>query len=399
MPRLERWLVALLAVMIVLTVALVVAGPWLERQAAAPERELVPGQTETMPARVVEVVEEGTMELGGGMEHPYQRLLLRVEGGSLAGQEIVVEEGVVNIIGQQRLFHPGDRIYLERAVGPEGERFYISDYRRTGPLLWIVALFAGLVLLVGRGKGLRSLGGTLFSIIVIFVLIVPQIIAGRDPVAVSIAGSVLLLAVSNYLIYGWNPKTHAAMMGMVVSLLLTGLLAWLFVGWTRLSGLSAEESSYLIMEIGPQVDLRGLILAGIIIGALGVLDDVCVGQASAVFELVSARPDLGWADLFRHSLNIGRDHIAAMVNTLFLAYVGASMPLIVVFTIYQEPLWRRLNREPIAEEVIRTLVGSVGLVLAVPLTGFIASLMARWAARAEGQEAVSQGEESNDNAI
>jgi uncharacterized membrane protein len=255
---------------------------------------------------------------------------------------------------------------------------------RTWPLVWIAALFVGLVVLVGRGKGLRSLTGTLFSLLAIFLFILPQIVAGRDPVLVSIVGSVALLAVPTYLTYGWNPKAHAAMIGMMISLVLTGVLAWLFVGWTRLTGISAEESSYLVIELGPGINLRGLVLGGVIIGSLGVLDDICVGQASAIFELVNANRELGWKELFRRSLNIGRDHIAAMVNTLLLAYVGASLPLMLVFTIYQEPIWRRINREPIAEEIVRTLVGSVGLILAVPITGLVASLLARWMVRREG---------------
>jgi uncharacterized membrane protein len=383
MSQLERFFLVGLIVLIGLAVLIVFIVPRLEPQSPPPEQTLAPGETETLPARVVEILEEGSVDLGGGSAQPYQRLLLYVESGSLAGEEIVVEEGTVNIISQDRLYHPGDRVYVQRAVGPNGDRFYVSDFVRTTPLLLSAALFLGLVALVGRGRGVRSLSGTLFSLVVIFFVILPQIIAGRDPVLVSIAGSVVLLAVSTYLVYGWNPKAHAAVIGMMVSLVLTGGLAWLFVSWTRLTGLSVEEGAYLVMELGPGVDLRGLVLGGIIIGSLGVLDDVCVGQASAVFELVNANRDLGWRELFRSSLNIGRDHIAAMVNTLLLAYVGASMPLMLVFTIYQEPIWRRINREPIAEEIVRTLVGSVGLVLAVPITGLIASLMARWAVRRE----------------
>jgi uncharacterized membrane protein len=146
------------------------------------------------------------------------------------------------------------------------------------------------------------------------------------------------------------------------------------------------------MELGPDIDLKGFLLGGIIIGSLGVLDDICVGQASAVFELVNANRDLGWRSLFRSSLNIGRDHIAAMVNTLLLAYVGASMPLMLAFVVYNEPLWRRINREPIAEEIVRTMVGSVGLILAVPITGLIASLLARWAVRREAMKHAEAGD-------
>ena len=386
MSRLERFFVVGLGVLVVLAAAVIVVAPRLGRRGAPPEQSLAPGQTETMPARVVEVLEEGTIDLGAGSSQPYQRLLVRVESGSLAGQEVVVEEGTVNLISQERLFRPGDRVYLERTVGPEGDRFYISDFVRTGPLLWIGALFAGLVVLVGRGKGLRSLAGTLFSLVVIFAVILPLIMAGRDPVWVSIAGSIVLLGVSTYLVYGWTYKAHAAVVGMMLSLVLTGVLAWLFVGWSRLTGLS-EEAGFLVMALGPGINLQGLVLGGIIIGSLGVLDDICVGQASAVFELVNANRDLGWRALFRSSLNIGRDHIAAMVNTLLLAYVGASMPLMLAFTIYQEPIWRRINREPIAEEIVRTLVGSVGLILAVPITGLIASLLARWTVRREAARA------------
>ena len=387
--RLERLLLAGVGILVIAAIAIVVVGPRLASSPPPAEEALAPGETETMPARVIEVLEEGATELGEGSWHPYQRLLVRVESGSLAGQEIVVEEGTVNIISQDRLFGAGDRVYLERTAGADGDRFYISDFVRTGPLLWIVALFAGLVVLVGRSTGLRAIGGTIFSLAVVFVFILPQIVAGRDPVGVSILGAALVLAVSTFLVYGWNPKSCAAVVGMMLSLALTGVLAWLFVAWARLTGLT-EEAGFLVFELGPGINLRGLVLGGIIIGSLGVLDDICVGQASSVFELVNANRGLTWRELFRSSLNIGRDHIAAMVNTLLLAYVGASMPLMLAFMIYQEPVWRRINREPVAEEIVRALVGSVGLVLAVPITGVVASLLARWTVQREAARVQSR---------
>ncbi|MBN1180110.1 MAG: YibE/F family protein [Anaerolineae bacterium] len=392
MPSLNQFLDRFFAIGLVLLLGLVVlfilVAPLLEPGDTGVSAEpLAPGERETLTARVVAVLEEGTIDLGGDMAHPYQRLRLLVERGSLAGQEIEVEEGTINIVSEDRLFAPGDRVYVERVGGMGRDMFYISDAVRTQPLILIGGIFLALVLAVGGRKGLRSILGTLFSLLVIFAFIIPQILAGRDPVAVSVIGAVVLLAVSTYLVYGWNPKAHAAVAGMVLSLILTGVLAWLFVSWTRLTGLSSEETSYLVMELGGGVNMRGLILGGIIIGSLGVLDDICVGQASAVFELVNANRALTWRELFRSSLNIGRDHIAAMVNTLLLAYVGASFPLMLVFTIYQEPLMRRINREPIAEEIVRTLVGSVGLVMAVPITGLIASLLARWAVEREAKSA------------
>ena len=380
MSNLERFSLAALGILVVVATAVVIIGP-LRRSRSVTEEPPAQDGRETMPARVIAILEEGTFELGGGSTQPYQKLLLRVEGGSLAGQEIAVEEGTINIISQDRLFHPGDRVYVERVPGRDEDRYYISDFIRTWPLFWITGLFLALVVLVGRGRGLRSLGGTIFSLAVIFVFVLPQIIAGRDPVGISILGAITLLSVSTFLVYGWNPKAYAAVIGMMLSLVLTGTMAWLFVRWSRLTGMGVEESAYLVMELGSGINLRGLVLGGIIIGSLGVLDDICIGQSSAIFELANLNRDLGWQDLFRSGLNIGRDHIAAMVNTLMLAYVGASMPLMLVFSIYREPIWRRINREPIAEEIVRTMVGSAGLVLAVPITGLVASLIARWVIR------------------
>jgi uncharacterized membrane protein len=409
MSKLERYFIGGIIALMVLAVAAIILGRWLVKPTAPPEEPLSPNapqiESETMTARVVDILEEGVKEPGG---YPYQRVLLYVEDGSLGGQEIEIEEGTVNIISSERLFDVGDRVLLlrdETCVAQAGqetcyEHIYIADFVRTTPLLWIVAFFVGLVLLVGRGRGLRSLAGTLLSLLVIFFFILPMIKAKYDPVMVSVLGASILLLASTYVVYGWNYKAHAAVLGMILSLVMTWGLAALFVSWTHLTGMGQpEEASYLALELGTDLSFRGLVLAGIIIGALGVLDDVCVGQASAVFELVNANRDLGWVDLFRSSLNIGRDHIAAMVNTLLLAYVGASLPLMLVFTIYTEPLWYRINREPITEEIVRTLVGSLGLMLAVPITGLIASLIARWAVRQEEGRAVSNEPVADDVVI
>jgi uncharacterized membrane protein len=387
--KLEHVLLGALVVLVALAVVIVIVAPQRRSQSLSTEStdaSLMPGETETMVAIVIEVLDEGTVELRGGGLQPYQRLLVRVESGSLAGQEIAVAEGTVNIISHERLFDVGDRVFLERAMGPDGDRLYISDIVRLQPLVLLVGLFVTVVVLVGRGKGLRSLGGTLFSLVVVFAFIVPQIVAGRDPVLVGVAGSIVLLAVSNYLIYGLNHRAHAAVAGMVLSLVLTGLLAWLSVGWVRLTGLAAEEHAFLVLELGPDINLHGLLLGGIIIGSIGALDDVCVGQVSVVFELIDTDPNLEWRTLFSRAYRVGRDHIAAMVNALVLAYAGTSLPLILAFTLYPESLWQRINREPIAEEIVRTMVGSIGLILAAPITSLVASLLAhRVAQRKEAQ--------------
>ena len=339
------------------------------------------GTFTTLRAVVVAVEEEGVRTGEDGLEHPYQKLRLRLVSGDRAGEEMTVEQGLLITTTVEGLFQAGDEVYLEQTHAPEGERFLVADYVRTRPLLLIGGLFVGLVVLVSGGKGVRSLVGTCLSILVIFAFIVPQIVAGHDPLLISLVGAVFLITTSTYLTFGWNLKAHAAVMGMMVSLAGTGVLASVFLDLTRLSGLSSEESTYLLMELGSEANLKGILLGGIIIGALGVLDDICVGQASSVFELASANRDLSGFELFRRGLNIGRDHISAAVNTLVLAYAGAAMPLFLVFTLYQEPLLRRLSREPVTEEIVRSLVGSIGLVIAVPATNLIASLLAQWQSR------------------
>jgi uncharacterized membrane protein len=252
----------------------------------------------------------------------------------------------------------------------------MSDFVRTGPLLWLTLLFVGATLLLSGWQGLRSLLGMGISLAVIVGFIVPQILQGRAPLLVAILGSVVMMGISLYLVYGWTRKTHVAVAGLFLSLVLTGLLAVLFVNWTRLSGFGAEEAGFLQVA-GVQLDTRGLLLAGIIIGTLGALDDLAVGQLSAIFELSYANAQLGWRALYRHGMTIGRDHIAAMVNTLFLAYTGAALPLVLLFSVYTETLGITLNRELLAEEIVRTLVGSLGLLAGVPLTSLIAALVAR----------------------
>jgi uncharacterized membrane protein len=173
---------------------------------------------------------------------------------------------------------------------------------------------------------------------------------------------------------GWALKTHAALLGVCITLILTGALAAFAVNLSRLSGFGSEDAMFL-QTAGASVNLRGLLLAGIIVGTLGVLDDVIVGQASAVMELAKANPAWDWRELYLRAMNIGQDHIAATVNTLVLAYVGAAMPMFLLFQLYPEPWTQTLNREIVAEEIVRTLVGSLGLIAAVPITTFIASVL------------------------
>lgn len=346
-------------------------------------RTLAAGESETLRARVIEVVEEGTITQAE-FEQPYQRLRLRFSGGPLRGQEVEVEHGLLGLTSQSRIFHTGDRVLVEHTRTVDGEDlFAVTDYIRSGPLLWLTVLFIAATLLLSGWQGVRSLVGMGVSLAVIAGFIVPQILVGHDPVTVAILGSIVMMGVSLYLVYGWQRKTHVAVAGLFLSVILTGLLATWFVGWARLSGYGAEEAGFLQVA-GAQLDLQGLLLAGILIGTLGALDDVAINQSSAIFELSRANPTLGWRALFHHGMVIGRDHIAAMVNTLLLAYAGVALPLLLLLSVHTEPLGTTLNREVIAEEIVRTLVGSMGLLAGVPLTTLIATLVAGH--RASGQD-------------
>ncbi len=340
------------------------------------EGGLAPGESEILRARVMEVLEETTINQGE-FSQPYQRLRLRITSGALAGQEVEVEHGLLVLTNQSRLFRAGNRVLVEHTGTVDGgATFLVTDYVRTGPLLWLTALFVAATILLSGWQGVRSLVGMGVSLVIIVGFIVPQILQGRPPVLVAILGSVVMMGISLYLVYGWQGKTHVAVAGLFVSLVLTGVLAIWFVNSTRLSGFGAEEAGFLQIA-GVKLNTQGLLLAGIMIGTLGALDDIAVGQASAIFELSKANPDLGWRPLFRHGMSIGRDHIAAMVNTLLLAYVGAALPLVLLLSVYSEPLGITLNREIIAEEIVRTLVGSLGLLAGVPLTSLIAASVAR----------------------
>jgi len=228
---------------------------------------------------------------------------------------------------------------------------------------------------MGRWKGLGSLIALGISMIMITRYIIPHILGGEDPVKVSLIGSVILLAVTLYLTYGWNLKTHASVLSIMLALLLTGALSLLFVYLARLTGYGDENAMYLMQASSIQIDPRGLLLGGMIIGALGVLDDLVTSQSAAVVEIHDANPSLGFRRTFQKAMRVGQDHVAATVNTLVLAYTGASLPLLLIFTLGNGNYGFLINSEFLAEEIVRTLVGSLGLIAAVPISTLIASVL------------------------
>ena len=298
---------------------------------------------------------------------------VRILSGPTEGEELVLD--VVSTPVQP--FPDGGRIVLSYDPGAEaGQQYAFADVERTRPLILLGVLFAAAVIALGRFTGARALLGLGLSLLVITGFVLPALIAGSDALLVALAGSAVVMFAVLYLAHGVNVQTSIAVLGTLTSLTLTVLLAQLFVGVTELTGLGSDETSLLSATVG-ELDLRGLLLAGIVIGSLGVLDDVTVTQAAAVWELHLAKPAASARELYRSGIRIGRDHIAATVNTLVLAYVGASLPLLVVYELAGSGLRDVLTSEVVAQEVVRTLVGSLGLVAAVPVTTLLAALTVR----------------------
>ena len=257
---------------------------------------------------------------------------------------------------------------------PPELRYQFVDFDRSIVLWLIAALFAVAVVGLGRLRGLAALGGLAASVVIIVWYVIPAIVAGRDPVLVAMIGAVAIGLIALYLAHGFNDLTHAATVGTVAALALTTALSAITVAAARFTGFVDDDSfTVALAGIG---DVQGLVLAGIVLGSLGALDDVTVTQASTVWELRSAAPDLDQSGLFSAGLRVGRDHIASTVNTLLLAYAGASMPLLLRLALSRQPIGVSLNSEAIATEVVRTLVGSIGLVMAVPITTWLAARLA-----------------------
>lgn len=272
---------------------------------------------------------------------------------------------------------PGEKILLAKDTldGFAGQPYYITDRFRLPVLLFMVLLFVAVAVIFGRMRGLTSIIGLGVSIGVLGWYVVPQILNGADPLTVCLVGATTIAIVSLYLAHGFNKRTTIAVLGTLISLALSVALAVIFVSASRLIGLATEESFALETSRNIVLNLRGILLGSIIIGALGVLDDVTIGQSATISELKQANPDFDFGELYRRGMSVGREHIASLINTLFLAYAGVALPLILYLVAFQNgvPLWLSVNGEPIAEEIVRTMVGSIGIVLAVPITTLIAA--------------------------
>jgi uncharacterized membrane protein len=262
--------------------------------------------------------------------------------------------------------------YAEKA--PRDLQYSVVDTNRDVPMVLLAGLFALVVVLVGRLRGVLALVGLVISFAVLTLFILPAILQGSNPLVVAVVGGSAIMLATLYLCHGLSARTSVAVLGTLVSLLLIGLLGSLFIDWAQLTG-NTDDQTGLVHGLYPGIEIQGLLLAGVLIGSLGVLDDVTVTQTSAVWELREADPGASWRRLYRSAMRIGRDHIASVVNTLVLAYAGAALPLMLLFSIARSDVSMVATSEVVAEEIVRTLIGSIGLVASVPVTTLLAALV------------------------
>ena len=355
----------------------------LAQESSLPSEELTfqpltgeKSQAELMRGEVVAITESGTDFLLDDLV-PYQILEVEITKGDKTGQRLEINNSASmgsTVDLQYEEYEVGDKVKISVMPGMDGEPVYsLAGRVKFDGLLLLTVLFLAVVLVVGRVWGALSLVGMGVSFLVIFRIIIPLIIRGTDPVVAALIGSLIIIPTTFYISHGFNSKTHVGVAATMIALIVTGLLAIYFVDLTHLTGFASEEAGFLQVERQGTIDIRGLLLAGIIIGTLGVLDDVTVGQASVVQQLKKSKPDSSMRELFTQGMKVGQDHISSMVNTLVLVYSGSALPLLLLFYDENQSFLDIIEFELISEEIVRMLVGSIGLVAVAPLATWLAA--------------------------
>lgn len=327
-------------------------------------------------AKVTEILKTKTTTLPDNNTTKQQNIKLITTNADYVNKEIIFygisDYDVVN----KNIYTVGDTVLVAAVYNHNNEvDYYITDFVRTKSIKTLFFLFLLTLVVIGRWKGLRSIISLGVSFFIIMKFIIPKILAGSNPILITLFGSLLIFTIVIYLTEGIKPISHISIISVGISLSITIFLSWLFVEAARLSGLSSEETGSILNIANTTINFKGLLLAGIIIGALGVLDDVVIAQAAAVEEIHKANTNLTNKDLFKRAYRIGVSHISSMTNTLFLAYTGVSLPLIILFTSGESAFTdftQIINNEEIATEIVRTLAGSIGLILAVPIATAVA---------------------------
>lgn len=323
-------------------------------------------------ATVVEVVSEKKIFIDEKNFY-IQELLIKLNDTQEL-KELTVGSEFQPLNESQRLQLGSTIVVSEQQYTETETALVLNDIYRI-PVLFILAVgFGILVIVVGGRKGAFSIAGMVFSLFVLVSFIVPHILAGENPFFVTMVGATVTSVVIMYVSHGFKRQTHLALVSMLLCLLFAALLSSWAVQFGNLLGLGSEEALFLQFGSAENINLQGLLLAGILLGVLGILDDITLSQTAVIEQLKAVNSKISFIELYTRSLEVGKDHVASLVNTLVFAYAGTSLPLFLLFTLYRtQPAWVVINSELIAEELVRTLVGSMALVLAVPITSLIAA--------------------------
>lgn len=327
--------------------------------------------------RVVQIIEQGETKVLD-TQQPFQKVKVRILNGDSKDNELIVSHGTEFTITKDQLVTLGEDVVVSVDTNEQGEETYrITDKYRIPELIGISLLFLLVVIIFSGKQGMGAIIGLLLSALVILQFVVPQILAGREPVTISIIGACFILVATMYLAHGVKASTTIALLSTAVTLAISGIISFVAVNALGLTGIGSEEAYMLKLGAFPELNLKGLLLGGMILGILGILDDVTTSQVAAVFAIDRENQKLTMRQLIERGLVIGREHIAALVNTLVLAYAGVSFPLFIFFVLnpLNQPVWVLFNSEFMTEEIVRTLSGSFGLVLGVP----ISTIFAAWA--------------------
>lgn len=329
-------------------------------------------------AEILEIIEEEEKKGDDGRIINQQNVRLLGLEKDFKDKEIIFT-GIGNIeVLENKIYKEGQKVFVLASWDQteNSYNYYITDYSRKNILIIIGSLFFLLLILVGKFKGLRSVISLFLTFLIIIFFIVPKILSGSNPVFITSIGSFLILLFIVYLTEGFNAKSHISALSIFLSLSLVIGLSWFFIGLAKLSG-AFNEDVFILLNIGQNViNFKGFLLAGIIIGTLGVIDDIIISQVAAVEQIVESNPHQDWKDVFNKAHKIGVSHIASMTNTLFLAYAGVSLPILILFVSPENPFTsfdQIISSEAISTEIVRALSGSIGIILSVPLSTFFAS--------------------------
>lgn len=324
-------------------------------------------------AKVLNITKEGATEDPGGSAK-FQDVILEIQSGDERGKVVNTQYITSAASFERQKLHVGETVVLARASDVRGEVYYVLDSFRLPIVAVFLLIFFVLASVFGRGSGARAVLGLGVSLLVLLLFVVPQIFAGHSPILICGIGSALIAVTSILLSHGLKMRSFVALVATLIALVVAFVLSAIAVHLASLSGGGTEEANFLQLSFLNGIDLQGLLLGGMVIGTLGVLDDVTTAQVASVEEIHNANDRLTAKDLYQRGLSVGREHIASLVNTLALAYVGASFPIFLLFSMPDNPpLWVLLNSEQIMEEAVRALVGGGALILAVPISTVLAA--------------------------